>query len=381
MKSNYDVIVIGGGIVGASSAYHLVRGGSSTLLIDRHDAGRATSAGAGILAPEISTRDEVWFRLATAAVDYYPTLLQMLVQDGGGEAGYSRCGMLLVAVSEDERASYESSKRKIFQRQKERNFPPAEELHVVNSREAKTLFPPLATDVIGAIYFENAARINGRLMEQSLRKAADRQGLETLAENAKELIVRDGSVVGVRVGQDLLRAEAVLIAGGAWSPALGQQLKLNLQVSPQRGQIAHLDLPNPETGNWPIVNAFHGHYIVCWPQTNGMGRIVVGATRETGSGFQAVTSVCGIIETLSEALRVAPGLADAQLHEFRVGLRPLSADGLPYLGAVPGVQGAFVATGHGPTGLQLGPYSGKLLADLILNLPVNVDLHPFRIDR
>ena len=73
----YDVIVVGGGIVGMSTAYHLVWAGAKTLLIDREDRGRATDAGAGILSPETNSRDpDAWFDFAVAAVGYYPTLVQ-----------------------------------------------------------------------------------------------------------------------------------------------------------------------------------------------------------------------------------------------------------------------------------------------------------------
>lgn len=70
---------------------------------------------------------------------------------------------------------------------------------------------------------------------------------------------------------------------------------------------------------------------------------------------------------LQEGLRVAPGLADATIEEFRVGLRPVSDDRRPILGAVPDIAGAHVATGHGATGLMLGPYSGKSVADGVAN--------------
>jgi D-amino-acid dehydrogenase len=67
--------------------------------------------------------------------------------------------------------------------------------------------------------------------------------------------------------------------------------------------------------------------------------------------------------------------------ETRVGLRPLSADGLPVLGRVPGVAGAYVATGHGPSGLTLGPYSARVVADLVVGHVSDLDLAPFRADR
>ncbi|HEU5199584.1 MAG TPA: FAD-dependent oxidoreductase, partial [Ktedonobacterales bacterium] len=109
--------------------------------------------------------------------------------------------------------------------------------------------------------------------------------------------------------------------------------------------------------------------------------VVAGATREDGPGFDVRLTVAGVHEVLSEALRVAPGLAGATIQETRIGLRPASPDGLPLLGHVPGLERVFLATGHGPSGLQLGPYSGALVADLLLGQPAHVDLTPFAPER
>jgi D-amino-acid dehydrogenase len=126
-----------------------------------------------------------------------------------------------------------------------------------------------------------------------------------------------------------------------------------------------------------MVSAFRHQYLVAWPDS----RVVAGATRETGSGFAPHTTAEGVRHVLAEALRVAPGLANAELREIRVGLRPLTPDTLPVLGAVPGVAGAFLVTGHGPTGLTLGSYSGKLVAAQMLGRPAETDLTPFSVAR
>ena len=84
------------------------------------------------------------------------------------------------------------------------------------------------------------------------------------------------------------------------------------------------------------------------------GRIVAGATRETGSGFDARVTAAGLRRVLDDALALAPGLADAALVEVRVGLRPLAAAMVPTVGPVPGLDGAFVATGYGAAGLDDG---------------------------
>jgi D-amino-acid dehydrogenase len=189
--------------------------------------------------------------------------------------------------------------------------------------------------------------------------------------------MRDGAVIGVEVEGETYAAASVAIAGGAWSARFGDQLGIRIPVEPQRGQIIHLGLPETDTSAWPVITAFRGHYMVAWPDS----RVVMGATRETGAGFDPRVTAAGIYEVLSEALRVAPGLGEAELRECRVGLRPRTADGLPVLGPVPGVRNVYLATGHGPTGLQLGPYSGKIVQDLMLGKPTQTDIAAFDVRR
>jgi len=186
------------------------------------------------------------------------------------------------------------------------------------------------------------------------------------------------SIAGVVAGADTHRADRVVIAGGAWSGAFAGQLGVRLAVAPQRGQILHLRVPDADarTADWPVVHAFQDQYIVAW----GGGRVVAGATRETGSGFEPRITAGGVRSVLAEALRVAPGLAGAELVEMRVGLRPMSADGLPILGPVP-VAGVQLATGHGPSGLTYGPYCARLVTDLLVGRAPELDLSPFAVER
>ncbi len=373
----FDAAVVGGGLLGTATAYHLISAGARTVLVDRADVGRATDAGAGILSPETNSRDpEAWFRLASEAVEYYPRLIERLRGEQAGDTGYAQCGKLVVAVSDDEIEAFEHARRVIFQRQRARGLPGPDDLHEVTAREARDLFPPLAL-VRGAIYSRRAARVDGRLLNRALLTAAEARGLLIRQGSVEQLVLEAGAVKGVVVGGETVLAGAVAIAGGAWSETFGQQLGISIPVSPQRGQIIHLGLRNSDTSRWPMVSAFHQHYMVAWPDS----RVVAGATRETGSGFTPHTTSAGVREVLDEALRVAPGLANAEIREIRVGLRPLTPDTLPVLGPVPGVSGMFLVTGHGPTGLTLGAYSGKVVAAQMLGKPPETDLAPFSVAR
>ena len=373
----FDAIVIGGGLLGTATAYHLVTAGASTLLLDRGDTGRATDAGAGIISPETNSRDpEAWFELAAAAAAYYPALVDRLRGEQAGDTGYARCGRLVVAATDDEIEPLARAKRLVFERQRRRGTPSAEDLREVSPAEARELFPPLAV-VHSAIYSRVGARVDGRLLNRALRAAAEARGLVVGVGDADRLMLERARVTGVVSAGETLAAAAVAIAGGAWSDAFGAQLGVRIAVAPQRGQIIHLGLRDTDTSGWPIVSAFHEQYLVAWPDS----RVVAGATRETGSGFAPHTTAEGVREVLGEALRVAPGLAGAEIREIRVGLRPLTTDSLPVLGPVPHVAGVFLVTGHGPTGLTLGPLSGKLVAGQMLGKAPDLDLSAFSVAR
>lgn len=369
--ATYDAIVVGGGVAGAAAAYHLVRAGARTLLLDRRDLGRATDAGAGILSPPFLDAIDPVEQFEARAARYYPVLIDHLRDDGAGDTGYRVCGSLTVAVDEDELAHLDQI------RAGARRWRAARDGHAeVAPDEARARFPPLAK-VRRAIQCAGSARVDGRLLARALLQAARGRGLEIRETAVDALIVEKGAVAGVLAAGERLAAGHVVIAAGAWSQALGDGLGIAIPVAPQRGQIIHLELPRVDTGAWPIVLAFRGHYIVPW---NG-GRVVVGATRETGSGFQPHTTAAGVLEVLAEAVRVAPGLASAKIREVRVGLRPATRDGLPILGRAPGVANLLLCTGHGARGLQLGPYSGKAVAEMITRGAAEIEIAAFGLER
>ena len=373
VTDSFDLVVVGGGVVGASLAYHAVTGGARTLLIDRADPGQASAAGAGIISAHTNTRGAAESRsLARAATGYYPELIDAL---GGGEVtGFDVCGMIVVARGDEDVARFDRYVARL--RDEVDDSESLASLEELDGETGRAMFPALATPE-RVLHHPSAARVDGRRLRDALVAAAENQGLERRETAVRTLRVEAGRVVAVVVEGGAVACGSVAVAGGAWSGELGEILGVEIAVAPQRGQILHFGLPGQETGSWPVVGTLGDYYLVAWPG----GRVVCGATRETGTGFDARPTAAGVREVLDEALTLAPGLADATLLEIRVGLRPLSADLLPILGRVPGIDNAFVATGHGPTGLTLGPYSGKCVAELILNGASSFDLSAFRVDR
>ncbi len=373
-----DVIVIGGGVVGSAVAYHLARDGHDALLLDRRDDGRATDAGAGIISPPTSSRtaSDDWFDLAAPAVQYYPDLVDRLREEGVGETGYAQCGLLNVATDGADLEALAANERRIRRRQTALGYPPEGTIYELDPGEAVERFPPLA-EPERALYYEGAAKVDGRRFERALRKAAARHGLAVEEREADRLRVENGTVTGVVTGEATLPAETVVIAGGAWSSAFADQLGVRIPVSPQRGQIVHVQSGAEESADWPVVTGFDHRYMVPWAG----GRVAVGATDEAGAGYEPHATVAGVRELLTTARDLAPGLDDARICETRAGLRPVTPDRLPVLGSVPHVDGVLLATGHGATGLQIGPYTGRAVAALAAGRTPPVDLSPFRAGR
>lgn len=359
------IIVVGAGIVGAGTAYHLSVAGARVTLVDRADEGQATAAGAGIVCPWLSRgQDPARYRLAGAGARYYPELIARLAEEGWSETGYARTGALAVAESADR--IQEIAERA---RRRRADEPEVGEVTVLDPGEGRSLFPPLRADW-PAVHVTGAARVDGRRLRDTLVEAAERRGAERRSGEARVTLAAGGRWT-VRVDGDLVEADAVVVAAGAWAADALAWPAPPLPVVPQRGQIVHLRLPDADTGGWPIVLPQSDHYMLAFDDS----RIVVGATRETGSGFDHRVTAAGLHEVLEEAISVAPGLADATVADVRVGFRPASLDERPLLGAV--APGLVVATGFGPTGLTMGPYAGVVAADLALGRTPDIDLSPY----
>jgi D-amino-acid dehydrogenase len=361
------VVVVGAGVAGASVAYHASRLGADTVLVDRDAAGQATAAGAGIVCPWSSAVDDpTWHRLADAAAEYHPRLVADLAADGEADIGYRRVGALRLATDQ---ADAELLHRRTAARADA--SPAAGDVTLLTGGSAQGMFPPLRDD-LPAVHIAGGARVDGRRLRDALCRAAVRYGATRRTGTAALVRVGD-RITGVDVDGQRIDADTVVVAAGAWCPDLLEPVGVRVAVTPQRGQIVHLGLPDTDTSRWPVILPPTSLYLLAFDG----GRVVVGATRETGAGFDHRLTAAGLAEVLTEALRTAPGLADATVLETRIGFRPAGPDILPLLGTAAGLDGLVVATGLGASGLTLGPHVGRLAADLALRRDPGTDLSPF----
>jgi D-amino-acid dehydrogenase len=357
-----QIVIIGAGVLGASTAFHLARAGADVTVVDSALDGRATAAGAGIICPWVSGADDpVFHRLYAGGGEYYPDLIAALAEAGETDIGYRRAGAMLVSGDPQELAWMERHSR-------QRAVPAMGKVASLSPAEARALFPPLRPG-LGAVHIAGGARVDGRRLAAALLRASG----AACIRGTGAVAIEAGRVVGVDVDDRRIPADRVVVTAGAWADRVLRPLGLDVKVAPQRGQIMHLRLPDQETADWPVILPPGNHYIVPFDG----GRIVAGATRESGAGFDYRVTAAGQAEVLSEALRIAPGLGSATMLETRVGFRPVGAETRPLLGWVREIAGLAVGNGLGAAGLTIGPFAGRLLADLVTGRPGLLDLAPF----
>ncbi len=348
------VVVIGAGVVGASTAFHLVEAGAEVEIVDRAHAGTATSAGAGIICPwPTSATDEEFVSLYVRGAGAVAGIVDRLAELGETDTGYGRVGAIVLGRDDEVMSAEQRVNRRVA------GDPTVGEIRRLTGDEARAAFPPLRDDLPG-LWIGGGARLDGRALTASLLRA----GRLDVRLGEARLVVDGDRVRGVELDGTRLDADAVVVAGGAWTNGLLAPHGLRVAVEPQKGQIIHFRVADDghATATWPSVLPPGPHYLLAFDG----GRVVVGATRETGSGFDTRVTAAGQAEVLAAALEWAPGLADATVLETRVGLRPFAPDGHPTIGAGPDLDGLFIGTGMGASGLTIGPLAGRLLSDQVL---------------
>lgn len=358
-------IVIGSGILGASTAYHLAKAGATVTIVDRKDAGQATDAAAGIICPWVSQRrNKAWYALAKGGAAYYESLIKQLEAEGETETGYRRVGAISLQT---DRRKLEAMEERALKRRED--APEMGDIRQLTAKETAERFPPLG-DTFEAVHVSGAARVNGRALRDALINGAKKYGAHFVEGSAELVFTGELEVTGVKVGDKQFHADTVLVTAGAWASELLEPLGIQLQVSGQKAQIIHLQLEDIKTADWPVVMPPTNQYILAFDD----GQIVVGATHEDNMEGDCRVTAGGLHEVLDKALQIAPGLADGTFTEARVGFRPFTPNFLPVIGKVPNTRGLLFANGLGASGLTVGPFLGSQLAKLGLGEELDIDL-------
>ncbi len=348
------IVVIGGGILGSSTSFHLANQGMAVTQIDENHLGKATDAAAGIVCPWLSKRrNQAWYQLVKAGAAYYPELIQKLANNGQHHTGYKRSGALW--LHDDSRSLTDALERV---KTKRLDAPEIGELALLNSEQVQEQFPPLAKR-FGAVHVGGAARVDGRALNHSLQEAAKNHGAKHIKGKAT-LLRSQTNALTVCANDKPISCDGIVIAAGAWAKELLEPIGLKIEVKEQKAQIVHLQT-NADTSNWPVIIPPGNQYLLAFEG----GKIVAGATHEDDTNFNSAVTAGGMHDIFNKLLDIAPGLSEAEWTETRVGFRPVVPHFLPVFGELPNFQNVWFANGLGSSGLTTGPYIGALLANLI----------------
>jgi glycine oxidase len=367
--SQPDVLVVGGGIVGAAVARALAADGYAVEILDSgREAGIATQASAGMLAPLIeSDPEEPLLGLAVRGRDLYRELAPALEEETGVRLGLWLDGILKVAFTEDE----ESAGRGTVAWQRQRGLG----TEWLTTAELRERCPGISPEVRGAELAPEDGALEPLATLEALLVSAARRGARIIrGERVLGLELADRRVQGVRTASGRRSAGAVVLAAGAWSGRI-EQLPRPLSVEPVRGQMLAFDWPADE----PPAIVFSGHGYVLRRGSEA----IVGSTIEH-AGFNPIVTDEGR-ERLNQIARlVYPAFGGAAPRRGWAGLRPGTPDGRPIIGADPDVPNLWYATGHGRNGILLAAVTGELIAFLFGGGAGNgpeYDLEPVRPER
>jgi D-amino-acid dehydrogenase len=408
-------VVVGAGAIGVACAHYLAAEGFDVTLLDRGEVGHGSSfANAGLIVPGDSQAlpgpgvvreglrhllrrdgaftvrpragpgllrwlrtfrracDEGTYRRTTALLTELSRLSQDLHEDlvraGESDFGYRRGPVLHVSMTD----GWRDRTRAFAEELEDSGF----DARMVDRDELIGLEPALSPEVRGGLVLEGQGSGDCLAYVTSLADHAARRGVRVrTGVPARRVLVRSGRVAGVLAGppDEGIPADVVVVAAGAWTPALVRPLGLRLPLQPATGYSCTM----PIWEGAPRLPVFLDEaHVILLPLAD---RIRFAGTLEL-AGFRSSPDPVryrAVVRAGRSVLRDPP----ASDGEPWFGFRPLMADDLPAIGRVPGVEGVLVAAGHGTLGFTQSPATGKLVAEIATGAPTSLSVDPFRPDR
>lgn len=345
----WDVIVIGGGIIGLSLSLALRKRGASVLVVERGEPGREASHAAGGMLVDFPLETPVVLQsLATASANLYPEFAHEVQLESGMTVDLRDFGTIV--------------------------FSPQEHLHEHSGFTAASLSPaalselePALADITHPASYLKERSVDPRALIAATAKAAKKRDVDFSSGDAVTSVdLSGGRATGVTTAKTSFVASRVVNCAGCWA---GQISPPRLPTRPVKGQMLCLVM-HPRNLLKHVIRTPDVYLI---PRSDG--RLLVGATVEE-AGFDKRTDPDTIQRLHRAALKLVPKLADAKILEDWAGLRPGTPDNLPILGATE-IPGYYAATGHFRDGILLAPITAQVIADAIEGRKPEHDLAAF----
>lgn len=371
MQQSTDVVIIGAGVIGASTAYHLAQQGvTNTVIVEMGQPGSgSTSKSASMLSLQFSA-DELGARLAQMAYSRYMQFEQEL----DVPIDFHRTGWLSVAKAEAAPALLAGAAML-------QSLGIAS--HMLDPAEIARRYPLLRTDDLAVgVFGPDDGPFDPHMILWGYLRRARELGVRLLAgARATGLAMHGGRVTGVHTGQGFIAAGVVINAAGPWAAEVAGWAGIDLPLR-NRARTILVTGPLPAVPrDHPFVEDVASEWYFR-PEGDG---VLMGMGQEpvlAGSLEHPATDPALVDAMIDAAVQRVPVLAGASLLTTWTGVRPLTPDGRPILGAVPGVDGLLLNCGWGGVGIILAPMAGQLLAEVVTQGQASTfEMAPFSIQR
>ncbi len=409
-----DVLIIGGGIIGVSAAYFLARAGTNVTVIEKGEIGSGCSYGnAGLIcpghsepmpAPGVLTQGLKWLldtespfyikpRLNSDLIrwlwrfqtfcnqNWFDTavplirdlqraslaLYQEIIKEEKLDCHFEKRGGLTVFLTERgfEHGRHEAAALQRFGLQ----------MAVLDATAVRSMETAVHPNVIGGIHMQEDAHITPDLFVTGLAQAAEGYGATFMTQT--EVLgfeTAKGRIAAVQTTRGKMRANQIILAAGAWTAPIVRDLDLNLPLQPAKGYSITVKRPSHS----PQMYLYLGEAKVA---VTPMGPHLRFAGTLELAGFDFAINQRRVNAILRAADSYLADSEERELVEIWRGMRPVTPDGLPYIGRTRRYNNLIVAAGHAMLGLSMGPITGKLVAEVVGEERPSLELIPFQVDR
>ena len=370
-----EIAVIGGGIAGASAAWHLARHGRRVALLER---GEVASGASGVNMGGIDSigwgdAPDLQAHLTAGSLE----LFEAVQLDHGEDIEFRRSGSLQ-AIHTAEQDAFTRERVDAYRKH-------GHAVELLTIREARGIEPGLSPALLGAMYSPLRSQADPRKATRAFARLAERAGARVLTQReVTALVPRAAGGYLVRSPAGDVVAASVVLAAGAWCARLGAMLDLDIPIVPVRGQMwatapvapcvfqtisaaeSPLAWARDRGGAPPDLTHRDGRRVTrhLYGRQRRDGEIIFGGDREQ-QGENVTPDPAGIAVNRAHAIDVLPSLADLPIAKTWAGLMPFSLDGKPLIGRIPAREDLWIVSGLASSGFGRGPMAGKLLADAL----------------
>lgn len=369
-----SIIIIGGGVIGLTSAFRLAQKGMKVQLFEAETCGcKATTASLGVLMPYVPTIEKPTAILQRTSLNMFEDFAKELVEFSEVDIEFEKEGHIQVLHSEKQ---LDKAKKAVERSEKDGQTVKGQPAFELMTYEQVKEFEPNIPEVkFGYMLSRMTAHLSTEKLVEALKVACGKLGVE-IFENSKvlDIIIKDGVAKGIKLEDKEVFADNILIATGAYSGQFKEIIPNLGEILSQKGEAIKLKLKERK---FTKLVKMAGVYALC----KADGTTYIGSTSSRKPDFSEDFTEKGLKILLKGGRKIIPELDEKDIIKSWTGHRPHSYLGSPLLGKAEEAENLFVATGHGKIGICTSPFTAEVISSLIAEEKSIIDLNPFNVNK